>query len=214
MVGRERERARLLEAFERALADRSCELVTILGAAGVGKSRLVQEFVDGLEGRRWSPRGAACPTGRASRSGRSSRRSRTWPGWTTPSRPRPARARIAALLEGEPDGELVARAVAGAVGLGAPAGRERRALRGRPRVLRGGCAPAAARPGLRRHPLGRADVPRPRRPSGRARARRPAARRLRRQARAPRGAAGVGRRQAERRRRRCSSRSRRASAAG
>ncbi len=120
MVGRERERARLLEAFQRALADRSCELVTILGAAGVGKSRLVQEFVDGLEGRALVASGRCLPYGEGIT---------FWPLFEAvkdvagldDSEPAEAgRARIARLLEGEPDGDLVARAVAGAVGLGAP----------------------------------------------------------------------------------------------
>ena len=48
MVGREREFARLRQAFEAAIADRSCQLFTILGTPGVGKSRLVEEFLGSL----------------------------------------------------------------------------------------------------------------------------------------------------------------------
>jgi class 3 adenylate cyclase len=48
MVGRERELRRLRDAFEQAVRDRSCQLFTVLGAAGVGKSRLVQEFANSL----------------------------------------------------------------------------------------------------------------------------------------------------------------------
>jgi class 3 adenylate cyclase/tetratricopeptide (TPR) repeat protein len=44
MVGRERELHVLTDAFDRAVADRAGQLVTILGVAGVGKSRLVQDF--------------------------------------------------------------------------------------------------------------------------------------------------------------------------
>src|SRR5512132_3378031 len=43
MVGREAERQLLLEAFDRVVAERACRLVTVLGAAGVGKTRLVEE---------------------------------------------------------------------------------------------------------------------------------------------------------------------------
>jgi class 3 adenylate cyclase/tetratricopeptide (TPR) repeat protein len=50
MVGRERERRLLLDAFDRALAERSCQLFTVLGDAGVGKSRLVAEVLDSLHG--------------------------------------------------------------------------------------------------------------------------------------------------------------------
>jgi class 3 adenylate cyclase len=49
MVGRETELRRLRDAFDQAVRDRSCQLFTILGAAGVGKSRLAAEFLAGLE---------------------------------------------------------------------------------------------------------------------------------------------------------------------
>jgi class 3 adenylate cyclase/tetratricopeptide (TPR) repeat protein len=48
-VGRERELALLREAWERVRAEQRCELVTLTGDAGVGKSRLVAEFLHGLE---------------------------------------------------------------------------------------------------------------------------------------------------------------------
>jgi tetratricopeptide (TPR) repeat protein len=44
MVGRDRELTLLGQALERAAAERICHLFTVLGAAGVGKSRLVAEF--------------------------------------------------------------------------------------------------------------------------------------------------------------------------
>ena len=50
LVGRERELRRLEEAFGQAAADRSCQLFTILGSAGVGKSRLAAELTDSLDG--------------------------------------------------------------------------------------------------------------------------------------------------------------------
>jgi class 3 adenylate cyclase len=49
MVGRERQLDMLRDAFDRAVADRACVLFTVLGPAGVGKSRLVAEFLDGLD---------------------------------------------------------------------------------------------------------------------------------------------------------------------
>ena len=45
MVGRDRELEDLTRAFARAAEDRSCLLFTVLGAAGEGKSRLVEEFL-------------------------------------------------------------------------------------------------------------------------------------------------------------------------
>jgi class 3 adenylate cyclase/tetratricopeptide (TPR) repeat protein len=47
-VGRESELALLREAWRSAVGDGCCEFVTIVGEAGVGKSRLAAELVDGL----------------------------------------------------------------------------------------------------------------------------------------------------------------------
>jgi class 3 adenylate cyclase/tetratricopeptide (TPR) repeat protein len=48
LVGREREFAELEDAYRRAVARRSCELVTVMGPAGVGKSRLTAELLSRL----------------------------------------------------------------------------------------------------------------------------------------------------------------------
>jgi class 3 adenylate cyclase/tetratricopeptide (TPR) repeat protein len=48
-VGREREQRLLREAFDVAASDDACQLFTLLGVAGVGKSRLVGEFLRGVE---------------------------------------------------------------------------------------------------------------------------------------------------------------------
>lgn len=50
-VGREREREVLLAPWLRATAEQRCELVTVVGDAGVGKSRLVAELLGSLEAR-------------------------------------------------------------------------------------------------------------------------------------------------------------------
>ena len=49
MVGRARELERLRGAYSQAVGDRSCQLFTILGVAGVGKSRLAFEFLSSLD---------------------------------------------------------------------------------------------------------------------------------------------------------------------
>ncbi len=50
MVGRERQQDVLQNAFATVVDGRSCHLFTILGAAGVGKSRLAEEFLRTLDG--------------------------------------------------------------------------------------------------------------------------------------------------------------------
>jgi len=49
LVGRSRESRLLADAWERVRAERACALFTILGAAGVGKSRLTQEFLASVD---------------------------------------------------------------------------------------------------------------------------------------------------------------------
>jgi len=49
IVGRERERRALDDAWERVRSERACHLFSILGSAGVGKSRLTAEFLGSLE---------------------------------------------------------------------------------------------------------------------------------------------------------------------
>jgi hypothetical protein len=48
MVGRARELRLLREAFDRAVGGHTARLVTLLGAAGVGKSRMLQELLAGV----------------------------------------------------------------------------------------------------------------------------------------------------------------------
>jgi class 3 adenylate cyclase len=50
LVGRGRELALLRAAFESTVAERACRLVTVVGPAGIGKSRLATDFVDTLRG--------------------------------------------------------------------------------------------------------------------------------------------------------------------
>src|SRR5581483_10964025 len=52
MLGRARELGLLEQAFERTVQETTCHLFTVLGTAGIGKSRLVTEFLRGLDGAR------------------------------------------------------------------------------------------------------------------------------------------------------------------
>ena len=51
LIGRADELAAMLSAFDEAVAQRSRALMTVLGEAGVGKSRLTSEFVTAVEQR-------------------------------------------------------------------------------------------------------------------------------------------------------------------
>ena len=81
-VGREAEMGRLSGSLDEAITTHKARLVTVVGDAGVGKSRLIREFASRALGRRASSVAAACRTATASRSGR----------WPRSSARRPASA--------------------------------------------------------------------------------------------------------------------------
>jgi serine/threonine protein kinase len=62
-VGRGREIRLLHEVWERAVEERRCHLVTVLGEAGIGKSRLVAELLRDVEASSWVLRGRCLPYG-------------------------------------------------------------------------------------------------------------------------------------------------------
>ena len=199
MVGRERERRRLHDAFDQAVGDRSCQLFTVLGPAGVGKSRLVHEFVGELAGRALVARGRCLALWRGDHllaGARGCEGSRRVRGRRLAEKhfARSSHSRWTA----RPSGELVARQVAELIGLAEHGGRAEDGLQRGARALRGRRADPAARARLRRHPLGRGNVPR----AARAHRRRDAGRadlpRLPRSPGAARRSTGLGRRQAER----------------
>jgi class 3 adenylate cyclase len=117
LVGRERELDTLRREFELTIAERSARLVTILGPAGVGKSRLVVELMSTVEGQArvlecrclpygegiayWPVRqlvGLAADIGEADTGDE-------------------ARAKLRSLLHGEPEADLITRRVGAAIGL-------------------------------------------------------------------------------------------------
>ena len=117
MVGRERERRRLQDAFEQAAGDASCQLFTVLGPAGVGKSRLVREFLGDLTGRARVARGRCLPYGEGIT---------FWPlleavkeavGLDDADTPEAAHAKLLQAFGDEEDADLLARRVAETIGL-------------------------------------------------------------------------------------------------
>jgi tetratricopeptide (TPR) repeat protein len=117
MVGRDRERRRLHGAFETAVGDRSCQLFTVLGLAGVGKSRLVQEFLGDLETEALVLRGRCLSYGEGIT---------YWPlreavqeaaGLEDTDSPERGMERLVGLFEDEKDSEALARGVGELIGL-------------------------------------------------------------------------------------------------
>ncbi|MDQ3985129.1 MAG: AAA family ATPase [Actinomycetota bacterium] len=117
MVGRDRESLLLHQALERCIAERTCHLFTIMGPAGVGKSRLVQEVLRPISGRVNMLQGRCLAYGEGIT---------FWPlaeavdqaaGLTSEDSPPAARAKIARVLKGQPDADLIADRVAQLIGL-------------------------------------------------------------------------------------------------
>ena len=107
LVGRVRELRLLTHAFERVVSDRACQLFTVLGSAGVGKSRLVAAFLE------QAAEGATVLSGHCLPYGQNIT---FWPiaeivraagAVTADDPPDAARAKVRLLLEGEPDADLV-----------------------------------------------------------------------------------------------------------
>jgi class 3 adenylate cyclase len=118
LVGREPERGVLRRAFERAVDDRSCRLLTVLGAPGVGKSRLVREFVEELGGRATVLRGRCLPYGDGITYWPVVELLRQMVGWRDGQRPAEILGGLAALLGDEASAEVVLRRIGHLVGAG------------------------------------------------------------------------------------------------
>jgi predicted ATPase/class 3 adenylate cyclase len=121
MVGRDREQNLLHEVFERAVRDRTCHLVTVLGPAGVGKSRLLYEFTSAARERAMVLRGRCLSYGDGIT---------LWPMVETIRQAADlakedpaevARSRILAALDAERHAELIANGVVAVLGLASEA---------------------------------------------------------------------------------------------
>jgi len=117
MVGRDRQLRILTDAAERSRVDRAPQLVTVLGLAGVGKSRLVHEFLGRIREESTVIRGRCLSYGDAITYWPLSEALREAAGIETDDSPEEATARLRALVGGSPQGELIAKRVAGAIGL-------------------------------------------------------------------------------------------------
>jgi len=108
MIGRKQELALLQQAFERAARDRSCQLITVLGSAGVGKSRLVAEFLATLGEAATVLRGRCLPYGEGITFWPVAEVVREAAGVAGDEAAESAQAKIRALVAGEERGDVVA----------------------------------------------------------------------------------------------------------
>jgi class 3 adenylate cyclase/Flp pilus assembly protein TadD len=116
MVGRDRQLALLRQTFDTAAADRACHLFTVLGSPGVGKSRLVHEFVAGVRGEARVLRGRCLPYGDGITYWPVAEMVREAGGIGDDDDPGAARSKIAGLALGG-EGEAVAERLTQAIGL-------------------------------------------------------------------------------------------------
>ena len=117
MVERDRELEGLRRAYERASTDRSSQLFTILGAAGVGKSRLVAEFLAGVRDDARVLRGRCLPYGEGITYLPVAEIIRQAAGIGETETADVERQRIDALVAGLPEAAAIARGLAGLIGL-------------------------------------------------------------------------------------------------
>jgi hypothetical protein len=121
MVGRDRQLRVLLDVAERSREERAPQLVTVLGLAGVGKSRLVHEFLGQVRKDATVIRGRCLSYGDAITYWPLSEALRPAAGIEAADSPIEAVERLAVLAAGVPQAKAVAERVAGAIGLAADA---------------------------------------------------------------------------------------------
>lgn len=116
MVGRTGELALLRQTWDRVVLSRAPQLFTVLGSAGVGKSRLAHEFLASVEGAA-TLRGRCLPYGEGITYWPLAEVLRTAAGVEEVDDAATARTRIEALAEGEPNGVAIGARLTEVVGL-------------------------------------------------------------------------------------------------
>ena len=154
MVGRDQELDALRKEFDQAVSERRLRLVTIVGPAGIGKSRLANELVRNVED------DASALVGRCLAYGEGIT---YWPlrGLVLSAVGDLKPERIEAAIEGADDAARIAGHIAGAVGSGPSPGGAEETFWAVRKLLEHLARERAARRRHRRAPVGRAGVPRP-----------------------------------------------------
>ena len=124
IVGRERPLRQLWQAFEAAEADAATQLFTILGPAGVGKSRLTEEFLARLGTRATVLRGRCLPYGEGITYFPVIEAIKQAAGLADFDLPDVVETKVCSVLEGDEHQGMVCRHVAQLMGIGASAASE------------------------------------------------------------------------------------------
>ncbi|MEO8246385.1 MAG: adenylate/guanylate cyclase domain-containing protein [Chloroflexota bacterium] len=117
LVGRERELRLLREAFDRAVSDEGSHLFTLLGPAGVGKSRLIHEFVAAVRDEGEVMRARCLPYGEGITYWPIAELALSAAGIAPSDAPAEARTKLAAYLGDVEGREAIVERVASAIGL-------------------------------------------------------------------------------------------------
>ena len=118
LVGREEELGRLQRVFDEAVAERACRLLTVLGDAGLGKSRLVTELVARVRDRSRVLWGRCLPYGEGITFWPVAELVKEAAAIDETDAPDAARSKLRALVADAEDGTEVAERVSAAIGLG------------------------------------------------------------------------------------------------
>jgi len=122
LVGRAAELEVLKSALDESGAERTCRVVTVVGAAGVGKSRLTSEFLTLVDENATIAQGRCLPYGEGITFWPLTEVLREAAGVRDLDAPEEVRDRIDALVADDEDSELVRERLAGVLGLGAAPG--------------------------------------------------------------------------------------------
>jgi class 3 adenylate cyclase/tetratricopeptide (TPR) repeat protein len=117
MVGRERELSLLRDVFDRTVTDEACQLFTVLGVGGVGKSRLMAAFTDELAGRARILRGRCLPYGEGITYFPLAEAIAELAGLREADAPEEARRKLLSTARGAPDAEAITEQIGRAIGL-------------------------------------------------------------------------------------------------
>jgi predicted ATPase/class 3 adenylate cyclase len=117
LVGRDHELESLRQGFDTAVRGTSCELVAVIGGAGVGKSRLAREFLSDIAVRATVVKGRCLPYGEGITFWPIVEVLRNAAGLSDRDPPEKARQRISQMLPAAGDSDLVSDRLAALLGL-------------------------------------------------------------------------------------------------